>query len=325
MSRLTAFTSALALAGATTFAVPFSAQAHTAAPSVAPEVPATVQPTPNCSNCEKWNQPQKPFSLFGNSYYVGVRGLSSVLITSPSGHVLIDGALPESAPRIVESITALGFRIQDVRYILNSHAHDDHSGGIAELQRLSGATVLAAPLGAKVLETGVALPQDPQKGEMWDMPKVVNVRAVKDGEVIRLPGLAITAHHTPGHTPGGASWTWTSCEGDKCANMVFADSVSLVSADGYQFSKHPEVVAQFKRTATVIEKLKCDVLVSAHPEFSGLWERLAKQPELGNAAFIEKGACREYAAMGREFIAERLKREKSAVTGAAKAKGAAKH
>lgn len=83
----------------------------------------------DCENCEAWNQEQAPFQIFGNTYFVGVRGLSAVLITSPGGHVLIDGALPQSAPRIAQHVQQLGFKIEDVKLILNSHVHYDHAGG----------------------------------------------------------------------------------------------------------------------------------------------------------------------------------------------------
>jgi len=114
---------------------------------------------PSCKSCAVWNTPQAPFLIYGNTYYVGPRGLSSILvtsglITSGAGHVLIDGALPESASQIAANIRSLGFRIEDVKLIVNSHVHFDHAGGIAELQRLSGARVAASPWSAAVMKTG---------------------------------------------------------------------------------------------------------------------------------------------------------------------------
>jgi metallo-beta-lactamase class B len=117
-----------------------------------------------CASCAEWNAPRPPAHLFGNVYYVGTQGLSAVLVTSPQGHILLDGGLPESAARIRENIEALGFRIADVKLILNSHAHFDHAGGIAALQRMSGAKVMSRGEAAPVLRTGGALPSDPQFG-----------------------------------------------------------------------------------------------------------------------------------------------------------------
>ena len=126
----------------------------------------------DCERCEAWNQEQAPFRIFGNTYYVGVRGLSSILITSPEGHVLIDGALPQSAPLIAQHVKQLGFDIDDVKVILNSHVHYDHAGGIAELQKTSGAKVIASDIAAKVLRTGKVERNDPQFEIMKPFPAV---------------------------------------------------------------------------------------------------------------------------------------------------------
>src|SRR5262245_59415103 len=109
-----------------------------------------------------WNKPQKPFHIYGNTYYVGTEGLSAMLITSREGHILIDGTVPEAAKQIAKNIRTLGFHVEDVRLILNSHVHFDHAGGIAELQKLSGAAVAASPASSKVLLSGAVDKDDPQ-------------------------------------------------------------------------------------------------------------------------------------------------------------------
>ena len=137
-----------------------------------------------CSQCEEWNKPVAPFNIHGNTWYVGTAGLSALLVTSPQGHVLIDGALPQSGPLIRQNVEALGFRMQDVRYILNSHPHFDHAGSIAELQRASGAVVVASPHAAQVLRDGTPGTDDPQyhPDERFYIPKVPVVREIGDGE-----------------------------------------------------------------------------------------------------------------------------------------------
>jgi metallo-beta-lactamase class B len=131
----------------------------------APAVPARGQRSAlPCKACAEWNRPQTPFHIFANTYYVGTRGLSAILITSEAGHVLIDGGLPESAEPIASSVRALGFKVEDVRLILNSHAHFDHAGGIAELQRMSGAGVAATLWSVSVLTSGAVPRSDPQFG-----------------------------------------------------------------------------------------------------------------------------------------------------------------
>jgi metallo-beta-lactamase class B len=259
-----------------------------------------------------WYAPQDPFPVYGNTYYVGTGGISAVLITSPAGHILVDVGGPEAADQVVAHIRKLGFRVEDIRYILNSHAHQDHAGAIAALQKLSGATVLASPASVRVLESGQPDQADPQLPHLTPMPPVAKTRAVRDGETIRLGPLAVTAHFTPGHTKGGTSWTWQAEEGGRTVNLVFADSVFAVAAEGRRFSGnplYPQAQADIERSIAAIEALPCDVLVAAHPELGGLWERKARQAALGDAAFIDAGACRSYAARGRAFLAETLAAE----------------
>jgi metallo-beta-lactamase class B len=155
-----------------------------------------------CESWDAWNAPREPFKVFGNTYFVGTAGLGSVLITSDAGHILLDGGLPQSAAPIDAHIRTLGFRTSDVRLIVNSHAHHDHAGGIHALQRASGAVVAATAAGAKALQQGMATPDDPQAGFADRDPEVSAVRVLKDGEVLRVGPLALTAHATPGHTPG---------------------------------------------------------------------------------------------------------------------------
>ena len=256
-----------------------------------------------------WYAPQEPFAVYGNTYYVGTGGISAVLITSAAGHVLIDAGAPLAAPRIVEHINKLGFKVEDVRYILNSHAHHDHAGGIAELQKLSGATVLASPASLDVILSGQPDKADPQLPHLVPMTPVTKIRAIHDGEVVRLGPIALTAHFTPGHTKGGTSWTWQSTENGRIANMVYADSLYALSGDGVRFSEnpgYPNAKAAVEESIAAVASFKCDVLVAAHPELGGLWERKAKQPALGNAAFIDKDACRNYAVKARDWLVRTL-------------------
>src|SRR5687767_985435 len=123
---------------------------------------ASIEPDPPkaCSSCDSWNEPQAPFRVFGNTYYVGTAGLSSILIESKPGLILLDGALTQSARIIAENIRSLGFRIEDVRLIVNSHTHYDHAGGIAALQRASGAIVAASPASILALKKGAPTEDD---------------------------------------------------------------------------------------------------------------------------------------------------------------------
>ena len=255
---------------------------------------------PPCDACAEWNRPQAPYRIFGNTYYVGPRGLSAILITSEQGHVLIDGALPESAAAIASSVRALGFKVEDIRIILNSHVHFDHAGGIAELQRLSGATVMAVPWSALVLRSGTVPRSDPQFGVVPLIAPAQNVKVLADGETVRVGSLALAALATPGHTPGGTSWTWRACDGGTCVDFVYADSLTAVSADGFLFSRSPEypnAIADFERSFQTLEHAACGILLTPHPEAS---RSLMKDPD----------ACRTYVDSARERLRKRIAAEK---------------
>ena len=276
------------------------------------QTPATPA-TPDCEVCATWNADQAPFRIFGNTYYVGVQGLSSVLITSPQGHVLIDGGLPESAQKIIANIAALGFRIEDVKLILNSHGHIDHAGGLAELQQRSNALVAASPSSALDLASGEVGPDDPQYRALPKYPPVKDMRLARDGSHFNVGPIKLTAHATPGHTPGGLSWTWQSCDGPRCLDMVYADSINAVSRPGFKFSasrEYPNALADFQRSFATLEKLPCDVLISAHPEASQLWQRLEASATAGSEAYIDPQACRAYVAAARSLLEARLEQER---------------
>ncbi|HMS02274.1 MAG TPA: subclass B3 metallo-beta-lactamase [Gemmatimonadaceae bacterium] len=265
-----------------------------------------------CDACAEWNEPQRPFRVHGNTYYVGTRGLSAILVTSPEGHVLIDGALPESAPLIAASIRALGFRLEDVRVLLNSHAHYDHAGGLASLQRASGAQVLLHPWSAKVLRIGTSTSEDPQYGLLLPFPGVRADRELQDGEVVRVGSLALTAHFTGGHTPGGTTWSWRSCEGSQCWDIVYADSQSPISDDAFRFTRndrYPVVREDFARAQRLFETMPCDVLLAPHPSLSDAFARQARRDAGDATAFRDPSACRNYAALSRSRLADRLARE----------------
>jgi metallo-beta-lactamase class B len=287
------------------------------ATSVSTPEPATAQADPltrpytteECSSCAAWNAPRGPVHLFGNTYYVGTEGLASILVASPEGHVLIDGALPNSAPLILENIRSLGFDPADVRLIVNSHAHFDHAGGFAALQRATGAPVAASAHSAQVIRSGMSGPDDPQYGELVPMPPVSHVITIEEGTPIEVGRLALTPFITAGHTPGGTTWTWRSCEAERCLNFVYADSQTPISREGFLFGgnpQYPDAVADFQRGFELLEQLPCDILITPHPGASSLWQRAASTPE----GLIDPEACRQYAARSREQLQARLQRER---------------
>jgi len=293
---------------------------------------AALRPDPPnvCSNCDEWNQPREPFRVFGNTYYVGTDGLSALLITSAQGHILLDGGLTQSAPLIEAGIRKLGFKIEDVKLILNSHAHYDHAAGIAALQRASGATVVSSASGAEGFAIGTAVADDPQAGfgkVENAFPAVKNVRVVKDKETVTVGPLTVQMHNTAGHTPGSTTWTWQSCEAangsaspkpqasspQRCLNMVYADSISAVAAPGFRFTgdaKTPSRVEQFRKSITTVGELPCDIMITTHPmatDLAGKLKKRAAKPAVD--PFIDPQACRVLAANAMKALDARVAEE----------------
>jgi len=264
-----------------------------------------------CDNCDGWNEAIDPFRIHGNTWFVGTDGLSSILIETDDGLILIDGGLPQSAALIDASIRALGFNTTDIKAILVSHTHYDHVGGVAALQRLSRASVFTSEAGKTALSTGMLAENDPQyvagSGEK-SFPAARGVTAIGDRERVSVGSVDVQAVYTPGHTPGGVTWTWQSCAMNTCYDVVYADSMSAVSADGFEFGLSgaaQDIVA----SAGIIGDLDCDIFLSPHPFFFGMYDKLERRDE-GNP-FVNKVGCLIYAESALSRLEQRLEAENS--------------
>ena len=200
-----------------------------------------------CEDWDEWDKPAEPFLIHGNTWYVGTCGISAILIEGDDGLVLIDTGTAKGSEVVAANIASLGFKITDVKALLGSHEHFDHVGGMARLQQASGAPVLVGAGAVDVIRTGKDDPRDPQAGLHDPMEPVTGaIRAVADGEQVAIAGVQITGIATPGHTIGAMSWQWESCKDGACITIVYADSLSPVSADEYRFTDHPDYVAMFR-------------------------------------------------------------------------------
>ncbi len=257
-----------------------------------------------CGSSADWDKPAPPVRIHGNTFLVGTCGISAILITGTEGHILIDAGTEKGADLIAENIRFLGFKPSDVKILLHSHEHLDHVGGMARLQQLTGAKLVASAPAAEVFKTGAASADDPQAGMHPPFPAARVDRIIKDGEQVRLGNLALTAVATPGHTPGALSWHWGSCDGGVCRRIVFADSLSAISRDDYKFRAHPETVAAFRAGLRRLAALECDILLTPHPEASDMPNRLA-----GKAPLENRQACADYASAREKALDERLAKE----------------
>lgn len=246
--------------------------------------PAAAQ---NAQQRIEWNRPVQPFSVVGNVHYVGVEGIAAFLITTDEGHILIDGGLPESAPLILDSIRALGFQPADVKVLLNTHAHFDHSGGLAALKTATGAQLAASAHDRQALETGRHVGLANYEGRF---PAVPVDRVVEDGDTVTLGGVVLTANVTAGHTAGCTSWSVPVEHDGRTLNVVFFCSATVAGAQLIDNTEYPDIVEDFRNTFDRLETMPADVLLANHPGFSDLFERRERQLAGEADAFIDPEA-----------------------------------
>ncbi len=253
-----------------------------------------------------WSELTEPFKILGNIYYVGTRGLAAYLIVSDGGAILLDGTLEGNVGPIEANIRSLGFKLEDVKIILNSHAHYDHAAGIAGLKKDTGAQVMAMEEDRSALEHGRQEGDTNYGGARF--PPVKVDRALRDGDVVALGGVKMTAHLTPGHTKGCTTWSTTALDNGAARQVVFPCSITvagniLVGNKGY-----PEIVGDFRRSFERLGAMKADVVLPAHPEFAGIFARKARRDAGDKDAFVDTGLLPRMVEKAREVFEKELRK-----------------
>lgn len=252
-----------------------------------------------------WITKQAPFRLIDNVYEVGSEGLTALLITTPKGHVLLDAGMPSYAPQVAKNIEALGFKPRDVRWILNSHAHFDHSGGFAELKTLTGAKLAAMAQDRDALERGVY--PGSETNPALQFPPVKVDRVLKDGDAVAIGGLTLTAHLTPGHTAGCTTWSFPVRHEGKTLNALYYCSTSVAANRLTPRPQYAGIVADYRKSFARLKAMKADVFLAPHPEQFGLAEKRAKGLP---GALIDPGELqRRVAASEADFARDLAKQE----------------
>jgi metallo-beta-lactamase class B len=268
---------------------------------------AQADPTSRSSD-----RPFAPFRIVGNVYYVGASEVTSYLIATPRGHILLDGGFAETAPQIAASVETLGFRLADVKVLLNSHAHFDHAGGLAELKRRTGAALAASAADALLLARGGH--GDFRFGDTLTFPPVVADRILKDGDTVSLGGTVMTAHLTPGHTQGNTTWTTTVEEKGRSYRVAFMASASINPGVVLLGNPtYPGIAGDYAKAFQVMRSLPCDVFLAPHGSFFDLQGK-AKRLAAGEAPnpFVDPAGCRAYIGRMEEAYEEQLRKEKRA-------------
>jgi len=242
-------------------------------------------------------QPAEPFRIAGNFYYVGASSSASFLITGPEGHIVLDGGYPGTAAMIVANIEKLGFTIKDVKVLLNSIPHGDHAGGLAALQRASGASLWSSEASAGAIASGGIDPDMffPLRfligmGILGYPPARVDHR-FKDGDVIRVGPIALTAHITAGATRGCTSWSFAVRDGDRVLTVVSACPLVVVMG-----MRYPEQGADIERSLRVLRSLPADIWVTASARQWGRYRKFVESTTAKNPVepFVDPKGYREF-------------------------------
>ncbi|MBR1123772.1 subclass B3 metallo-beta-lactamase [Bradyrhizobium lablabi] len=258
----------------------------------------------------KWNKPTEPFKIVDNVYYVGTDGLASYLITSPQGHILVDTVMPESTSQIKASIEKLGFKVTDIKYLLNTHAHIDHTGGLAELKQASGAQMVAGEADKPLLEGGYY--PGAKEDTALQFPPVKVDRTVREGDTVTVGNVTLTARETPGHSPGCTSWAFNVKDGDATRSVLIFCSGTVALNRLVPNPTYPGIVTDYRKTFARAQDMKVDILLAPHPEMYKMQEKRAKIADGAPNPFVNPGEFNSYAATLEKAFEDALAKQTAA-------------
>jgi len=260
---------------------------------------------------KKWTAPFEPFQLIDNIYYVGTDGIAVYVIKTSQGLILMDTAMPQSTGMIKDNIAKLGFKVADIKIILNTHAHLDHTGGFAEIKKETGAQLIAGERDKPLLEGGY-YPGD-EKNEDLAFPAVKVDRAVKEGDKVTLGDTTLTAHATPGHSPGCTSWELTVKDGKENREVLFFCSGTVALNRLVGQPTYPGIVDDYRATFAKAKAMKIDVLLGPHPEVYGMQAKRAEMKEGAPNPFVKPGEIVTYATGLSEDFDKQLAKQTAAL------------
>ncbi|WP_342739639.1 BJP family subclass B3 metallo-beta-lactamase [Bradyrhizobium sp. B117] len=260
---------------------------------------------------QKWTAPFEPFQLIGNIYYVGTDGIAVYVIKTSQGLILMDTAMSQSTGMIKDNIAKLGFKVADIKIILNTHAHLDHTGGFAEIKKETGAQLIAGESDKPLLEGGY-YPGDEQNADLT-FPAVKVDRTVKEGDKVTLGDTTLTAHATPGHSPGCTSWEMTVKDGSQDRDVLFFCSGTVALNRLVGQPTYPGIVDDYRATYAKVKAMKIDVLLGPHPEVYGMQAKRAEMKDGAPNPFVKPGELTTYATTLSEDFDKQLAKQTAAL------------
>ena len=249
---------------------------------------------------QNWSLPFEPRRIVGNIYYVGTNLISSFLIVTPEGHILLDTGHIQMLSQVEANIEKLGFKSKDVKILLNSHAHFDHCGGFAEFKRQTGAAIVASKLDGELMVQGGK--GDFYWGDDLAYEPVTPDRYVADGERVELGGVSLVGHLTPGHTKGCTSWSTRVNEAGKELDVLFLCGLTVSPYKLTNNERYPNIVDDVRNTFTRLRGMHADVMLAPHGFYFDLEGKAARQTKGGANPFIDASELgRHLAEMEKDF------------------------
>jgi metallo-beta-lactamase class B len=258
------------------------------------------------------NAPVEPFRIADNLYYVGSSDLGVYLVTTPAGHILIDGGYESTAPLVEASIVKAGFKVQDVKILLNTQAHGDHAGGLAALKKRTGAKLMVSAADADVIERGGT--RDFSLGDSLTFPAATVDRRLKDGDTVTLGGATLTARLTPGHTMGCTTWTFDTTDRGRTLHVVDLGGLSILDKTRVSgMPAYPGITKDYERTFATLKALPVDIFIGAHASYYGGMEKAAraKADPAGPNPFIDPEGFRKWVDAAERKFRDQLARERA--------------
>jgi len=255
------------------------------------------QPVAAPANAGPAFEPAEPIRIAGPIHFVGTKDLGVYLIATKAGHVLIDGAMPGSAPLVEASIRKLGFKPEDIRVLLITQAHFDHVGTLAHFKQSTGAQVAVMAPDDELVKSAGKTDYLFSGAKRVRFDPVTADRVLKDGDVVELGGVKLTAHLTPGHTRGTTTWTTFVEEGGRTYNVVFAGSTSVNPGTRLVRSpSYPGIADDYRRSFRLLESLSPDIFLAAHVGFFDMDEKRARVPTAGVQAWVDPDSFKRHVA-----------------------------
>ncbi|HXH46939.1 MAG TPA: subclass B3 metallo-beta-lactamase [Bradyrhizobium sp.] len=265
----------------------------------------------------KWEEPADPVRIAGPIYFVGTKGLGVFLFTTSEGHILMNTGMPSSGPMIVESIRNLGFRPDDIKVMINGHAHADHAGAFAFMKRQFGAQLAVMKDDVAAMESGDR--DDFKYGNDLTYEGVKVDRVLRDRDTVKLGDVLLTAYHTPGHTRGATTWIANLVIDGRAYVVAFPDGAGF--NPGYRVAKNPSypgITDDYRKTHHALEMIKPDIWLAQHNEYYDLEGKRKRAETEGVAAWIDPEGYRRFIAGKKRAFEDEVDEELGAPKAASK-------